>query len=626
MTEDHDPYLWLEKLEDPKVVKWFSKRNEATRKLLSPISRKLESRIRKYCAIPYVLMVRTRPNGHFVLLRDSRNFRLNLLHQKGDVTELVNSAELGKDAVIQGFYASEEGDLLAFVYSLGGSDEGILKVIRTGSKETLDEMKGMFGDVVWLDQEKYFYAKFYQKDKTPDGVAPPAMRIHLRENGTDELVFGRGIPTSYFISLKKSQESSRALLTVADGWTRSDIYAGQFKKPEDWSLVYGKGDFMTWPIDYVHNKYYAASFDKKGMGRILALPKNGEIDEIVGEQPYPLQEAAIANERIAATYLTDAASIIRTYELSGRRHSELKPKPAGTIGSLDSDGEKCIFIYESYLVPYRIYCLQEDALTVVDSREVRGDFEVEDVWVKSKDSTRIHVFNVGKKSRATNRVLVWGYGGFAVSLTPRYFSYIIPFLENGGAFAVANLRGGTEYGEAWHREGMREKKQNVFDDFMAVLEYYRSKRLRTVGFGVSNGGLLIGAVLTQRPELINGALIGYPVLDMLRYHKLHIGKAWMSEYGDPDNPNDREFLLKYSPYHNITRRSYPKTMIYTGTHDDRVHPAHAFKFAAKLEEEGASPLLRVETKSGHSGATPTRKIKEYSDMMAFVYKTLAMKP
>jgi len=626
MSEDHDPYLWLEKLEDPKVVKWFSKRNETTRKLLSPISRKLENRIRKYFAIPYVLMVRTRPNGHFVLLRDSRNFKLNLLHQKGDITELVNSAELGKDAVIQGFYASEEGDLLAFVYSLGGSDEGILKVIRTGSKETLDEMKGMFGDVVWLDQEKYFYAKFYQKDKTPDGVAPPAMRIHLRENGTDELVFGRGIPTSYFISLKKSQESSRALLTVADGWTRSDIYAGQFKKPEDWSLVYGKGDFMTWPIDYVHNKYYAASFDKKGMGRILALPKNGEIDEIVGEQPYPLQEAAIANERIAATYLTDAASIIRTYELSGRRHSELKPKPAGTIGSLDSDGEKCIFIYESYLVPYRIYCLQEDALTVVDSREVRGDFEVEDVWVKSKDSTRIHVFNVGKKSRATNRVLVWGYGGFAVSLTPRYFSYIIPFLENGGAFAVANLRGGTEYGEAWHREGMREKKQNVFDDFMAVLEYYRSKRLRTVGFGVSNGGLLIGAVLTQRPELINGALIGYPVLDMLRYHKLHIGKAWMSEYGDPDNPNDREFLLKYSPYHNITRRSYPKTMIYTGTHDDRVHPAHAFKFAAKLEEEGASPLLRVETKSGHSGATPTRKIKEYSDMMAFVYKTLAMKP
>jgi len=173
---------------------------------------------------------------------------------------------------------------------------------------------------------------------------------------------------------------------------------------------------------------------------------------------------------------------------------------------------------------------------------------------------------------------------------------------------------------------MREKKQNVFDDFIAVLAYYRNKGSKTVGFGISNGGLLIGAVLTQRPELIDGALIGYPVLDMLRYHKLHIGKAWMSEYGDPDSPDDREFLLKYSPYHNISRRRYPKTMLYTGAHDDRVHPAHAFKFAAKLEEKGTMPLLRVETKSGHSGATPTTKIKEYSDMMAFVYKTLAIKP
>jgi prolyl oligopeptidase len=626
MTEDHDPYVWMEKLEDPKVVKWFSKRDAATRKLLSPISRKLESRIKKYFAIPYVLMVRTRPNGHFVLLRDSRTFKLNLLHQKGDITELVNSAELGKDAVIQGFYASGEGDLFAFVYSLGGSDEGILKVMKTGSKETLDEMKGMFGDVVWLNQEKYLFAKFYQKDKTPDGVAPPAMRIHLRENGADELVFGRGIATSYFISLKKSLESSRAMVTVADGWTKSDVYVGKLRQPEGWSLVYGEGDFITWPIDYVHGKCYTASFDKKGMGRILALGDNGEIDEIVGEQPYPLQEAVVANERIAATYLFDATSILRIYELSGRKHNELKPEPAGTIGSLDSDGKKCTFTYQSFLVPYRIYCLEEDALTVVDSKEVRGAFEVRDLWVKSKDSTRIHVFDVGKKGRTANSVLAWGYGGFAVSITPSYFSYIIPFLESGGTFAVASLRGGTEYGEAWHREGMRENKQNVFDDFMSVLKYYRNKGSKTVGFGVSNGGLLIGAVLTQRPDLIDGALIGYPVLDMLRYHKLHIGKAWMSEYGDPDNPKDRKFLTKYSPYHNVTRRSYPKTMIYTGTHDDRVHPAHAFKFAARLEEEGAYPLLRVETRSGHSGATPARKIREYSDMMAFVYETLAMQP
>jgi prolyl oligopeptidase len=626
MTQVSDPYVWLEKFDESKAVEWFSERNNATRKILSPISRKLQSRIRARFAVPYVLMVKTRPKGHFVLLRDGKNFKLNLMDLKGGINELVNSAELGKDAVIQQFYASEMGDLFAFSYSFGGSDEGILKVMETESKETLDEIKGMFSDVVWISEEKYFYGKFYQKEKTPDGVAPPATRIHLRENGTDEVVFGRGLPTSHFISLRKSAQDSRALLAVAYGWTRSDIYAGEFDKPESWSLIYGKGDFMTWPIDYLHGRLYAASFDKGGMGRIISLNEKAETKEIVSEQPYSLQQAVVAEDKLVATYLVDAASIVRTYELNGRKRSELKPEPAGTIGSLDSDGEKCVFIYESFLIPYRLYCLEKGALRILDSKEIHGDFVVKDAWVKSEDSTDIHMFSVGKKKKRRNCVLAWGYGGFAASMTPAYFPFVIPFLEDGGTLAWANLRGGAEHGEKWHRDGMREKKQNVFDDFTTVLKHYKKQGSRIVGFGISNGGLLIGAVLTQHPELIDGALIGYPVLDMLRYHILHIGKAWVSEYGDPDDPKDRRFLQKYSPYHNVTNKVFPPTMLYTGLHDDRVHPAHAFKFAAKLEEKGASPLLRVETKSGHSGATPTTKIREYSDIMAFVYKTLRMRP
>ena len=626
MAVGSDPYAWLEKLDDAKVVKWCSERNDAMRKILSPISRKLQSRIRARFAVPYILTVKTRPNGYFVLLRDGKNFKLNLMDSKGDVTELVNSAKLGRDAVIQQFFASEKGDLFAFSYSFGGSDEGILKVMETGSEETLDEMRGMFGDVVWISKEKYFYGRFYQKDKTPDGVASPAIRIHLRQNGTDELVFGRGLPTSYFISLKKSLQNSKALLTIAYGWTKSDVYVGEFSRPERWSLIYGKGDFMAWPIDYVRGKCYVASFDKGGMGRILALSEKGDAEEIVGEQPCPLQQAVVAGDRLVASYLVNAASIIRTCELNGRKSCELKPAPAGTVDSLDSDGKKCAFTYTSFLIPYRIYCLERDALKVLDSREIRGNFSVEEAWVKSKDSTRIHVFSVSKKGKKRNSVLAWGYGGFSVSLTPSYFSFVIPFLEDGGTFAVTNLRGGAEYGEKWHREGMREKKQNVFDDFAAVLDYYRDRGSRVVGFGVSNGGLLVGAVLTQHPDLIDGALIGYPVLDMLNYHHLHIGKAWVPEYGNSDDPKDRKFLLKYSPYHNITKRVFPPVMLYTGLHDDRVHPAHALKFAAKLEENGASPLLRVETKSGHSGATPATKIREYSDIMAFVYKTLRIRP
>jgi prolyl oligopeptidase len=625
VAKNSDPYLWLEKLDDPKVAKWYSKRNNATRELLSSISNRLQNRIKKYYALPYALFIKTRPNGYFVLLRDGQNFKLNLIDPKGDIIELVNSAELGKHVVLQQFYASSKGDIFAFTYSFGGSDEGFLRVMKTDSKDTLDEMKGMFGDLVWLNEKKYYYGKFYQKEKTPDGVNPPTMRIFLREDGTDQMVFGKGIPTSYSISFKSSIKNSKALLTVAYGWTRSDIYAGRIEKAENWNMIYGKGEFMTWPIDFVDGRFYLASFDRKGMGRILVLNGKGESEEIVSEQLNPLQEAVIAKGKIVATYLVDASSIIRTFRIDGKKHREIKPEQAGTIGSLDSDGEKCVFTYESFSVPYRIYRLENDNLTVIDSKEIPGDFTIQDLWVRSKDSTKIHVFKVNKKGKSTEHVLAWGYGGFAFSATPRYFPYVIPFLEDNGTFVVANLRGGTEYGEEWHRKGMREKKQHVFDDFIAVLEYFRKKGSKTIAFGVSNGGLLVGAILTQRPELVDGALIGYPVLDMLRYHNLHIGKAWVPEYGDPDNPRDREFLQKYSPYHNITNRSYPPVMLYTGAHDDRVHPAHAYKFAAKLEEVGASPLLRVETKSGHSGATPATKIKEYSDTMAFVYKTLAIK-
>jgi prolyl oligopeptidase len=221
--------------------------------------------------------------------------------------------------------------------------------------------------------------------------------------------------------------------------------------------------------------------------------------------------------------------------------------------------------------------------------------------------------------------LAYGYGGFAVSLTPRFYPYAIPFLEDGGAFVIANLRGGKEYGEEWHRKGMREKKQNVFEDFKAVLKTFKDQGSKVVAFGVSNGGLLVGTVLTKHPQLIDGALIGYPVLDMLRFHKLHIGEAWVPEYGNPNHSKDAEFLAKYSPYHNVTKKSYPPIMLFTGLHDDRVHPAHALKFAAKLDEVKAPYLLRVETKSGHSGATPTTKTEEYADIMAFVYKTLRLK-
>jgi prolyl oligopeptidase len=617
-----DPYLWLEDTKSPKVKEWFSERDKAARKSLKPISAKLKPRIEHYYLIPYALLVRTSKNANFVLLRDGRNFKIKMITSDAYTEDLINSKKLGKDVVLQWLYVSEEGDRFAFSYSFGGSDEGISRVVETSSGEVLDELKGRIDDITWLDKDRYYYGRFYAKEKTPDGVDPPAERIFLREKSKETLVFGKGIPTSHFIMLKKSLEGNKALLAVSYGWTKSDVYAGKMDKPESWSLMYGKGDFVSWPIDYLSRSCLVASFDKGGMGRILSIGENGKITEIVKEQSYPLQEAVTTGDKIVASYLVNASSTIQTFRLDGKKISEIKPEPAGTIESLDSSEDRCVLKYESFFIPYRIYVLEKDKLKVLESEELRGNFEVKDLWVNSKNSTRLHMFRVGKKRGTNGKVLAYGYGGFGVSLTPRFYSYIIPFLEDGGTFVVANLRGGKEYGEKWHRKGMRKNKQNVFDDFAAVLEFYKQRGSKTIAYGVSNGGLLVGATLTQCPELLNGALIGYPVLDMLRFHKLYIGKAWAPEYGDPDNVKDREFLMKYSPYHNVKKKKYPSIMLFTGLHDDRVHPAHAFKFAAKLDQVEATYMLRVETKSGHSGATPTTKISEFSDIMAFVYKTL----
>ncbi len=626
MPEQTDEYLWLENLKDARVKGWFSVKDRASRRLLKPLSTRLYPRIKYYYSIPYALLTRTSKRGHFILLREGGKFKIKLITSDGLSNDLIDSTDFGKDVVIQWIYASDDGDRIAFSYSLGGSDEGILKFVETQSGEVLDELEGVIANIVWLDEDRYFYGRFYQKEKTPDGMIPPTERIFLRENGKDEMVFGHGIPTSHFITLTRSTQAARALLTVRHGWTKSDVYAGKLEKPREWSFVYGKGDFINWPVDYYRGDYLVASFDQKGMGRILAINDNHEVCGIVEEQAYPLQEAVVAEDRIIANYLVNASSTLKIFSLNTPDIYEIQPRPCGRIDSLDSNGTECVFKYESFFVPYRIYSLKKDQLEILDSTEIKKQLIVKDLWVKSTDSVRVHTFHVGKKNGKSSQVLAWGYGGFGISITPKFYPHIIPFLEDGGEFIAANIRGGKEFGEEWHRNGMRDKKQNAFDDFKAVLESFKIQGSKVIAFGISNGGLLVGAVLTQHPELLDGALIGYPVLDMLRFHRLHIGKAWVPEYGDPDNPKDSKFLSSYSPYHNLIKQRYPPIMLYTGLHDDRVHPAHAFKFAAKLEDVGASSLLRVESRSGHSGATPNIKIEEYSDVMAFVYKTLKMSP
>ncbi len=622
MTLAKDPYGWLEELESKKVVKWISKENKRTRKFLKETAEKLRPRIEKYYSLPYLIDAKTTEKGYYLLLRDKDQFKIKLIYRTGEVKELVNSKSLGENIVIKYIFASKSGDRLAYSYSISGSDEGIVDIIDPETLELIDRLKGVIFDLVWIDKDKYYYAKFYRKEKTPDGIEPPTDRIFLRENGKDEMVFGEGVQTSYFISIKPSTNYEKALLTISYGWTRSTIYGGDLANPSSWSKIYGNGDFIASPIDYVDDKYFILSFEDEGYGKIISLNEYGEKKIIVEEINYPLINAVIVNGKILSNYLINASSKIKIYNLNGEILSTIDFDEPGTVSCLYSIGSEAIFKYESFSTPYKLYSMINGGLKVIDSCEIQDNYIVDEAWTKSKDGTRIHMFIFKRKDVEMNKVLIYGYGGFSISLTPKYTPYIMPFIEDGGTYVVTNIRGGSEFGEKWHRMGMREHKQNVFDDFIACIEYFKNRGAKVVAIGRSNGGLLVAAVLTQRPELLDGAIIGYPVIDMLRYHKYYIGKAWIPEYGNPENPEDRRFLIKYSPYHNIRKAKYPPILIYTGLHDDRVHPAHAFKFTVKLEEVKAPVYLRVETESGHAGATPQTKINEEADILAFIYRVL----
>ncbi len=333
----------------------------------------------------------------------------------------------------------------------------------------------------------------------------------------------------------------------------------------------------------------------------------------------------MVKDKIYAEYLINASSRLKVYNLDGELINEYTFDKPSSIKLLTFHEDEVYFTLESFDTPSSLYVVKEGSVKKLHGYYSGLDIVVKEEWCTSSDGTRIHMFIVKNKVKDNKKAIVYGYGGFGVSITPFYLGAMSVFVEDGGIFVIANLRGGGEYGEKWHRMGMRENKQNVFEDYKAVLRHVKSKGYRIIGWGSSNGGLLVAATMVQAPELFDVALIGYPVIDMLRFHKLYIGRLWTTEYGNPDNPRDREFLLKYSPYHNVVRgKKYPITLVYTGLHDDRVHPGHALKFVAKLEEAGTPVYLRVETSSGHMGSSPEIKAREFADILAFIEKALEL--
>ncbi len=622
-----DEYAWLEDVDDPRVVKWALKQDSICRTSVKGYSANLFRRLVPFYKRPIMRSVQLTKRGIILFFSDHKSYKVQLLCGDGEREPVADSAKLGKDTVIQAVQAREDGRELALHYSQGGSDEGTVKILDLETSEAVDTLQGFIGDILWL-KNGYYYVRTSRNEKTPDGVEPPADRVLLKTGESEEMCFGKGLPTNTFIEMAPSRDNSQALLNAYHGFTTCRPYAGPVAHPESWAPVYQETDSVVSNVDYVDGRHLLLSFEKSS-GEVLSTTGKNTA-RIVRESEWPLQEAAVVGDGILCHYLVDACSELHLYGLDGRLRKRIKfDLPGSLIGdhAISALGDEAAIAFSSFTLPFRIYNVKSGRLKTLLAEKLPGRYSVKHGYATSADGTRIHYFLTGREDSPPRKVLLFGYGGFRISLTPSFNPMYLPFLQDGGVFAVVNLRGGLEQGEDWHKAGMREKKFRVFEDYLAVLGKLKSDGGDVVGYGRSNGGLLMGATMNARPELFAGVLIGYPVLDMMRYHRLLMGRAWVPEYGDPEDPRDREFLLKYSPYHNTAAgKNYPPVFIYSGLKDDRVHPAHAFKFYAKLKDAGADVALRVEAESGHIGTTPEARIREEADKLAFVYKALKMTP
>ncbi|NJE55356.1 prolyl oligopeptidase family serine peptidase [Thermococcus sp. 21S9] len=612
-----DEYIWAENLRDERVLKLVEEENKRFREFIGKLSDELFPEVWEYYSIPTLVSAKLTGKGVVAMYRERDRQIIRWLGGEVIVDSKELEKELNDEVLLQGFTADGKGRFLAYSFSIGGADEGITRIIDLETGELIEEFRPSVWNVTFLE-DGYYFARFYRSGETPNGVKAPAVRLFRKDKSGEKLVFGEGLGSGYFISLRKSSDKRTAMVTVTFGWNSAEIYAGPIDEPEKWEKVYS-ADVPVEPVDVRDGKLYLLTREGKGLGKLIAVGE--KVEEVIPEGEFPLEWAVLVGDKILAGRLVHASHRLEVYSLDGEKLNEITFDLPGSVYPLDTDGKRVLLRYESFTIPYRLYEFDGE-LKLIEGQEIEGNFRVEEDFAVSKDGTRVHYFLV-KGERDEKKAWVFGYGGFNISLTPRFFPQVIPFIKRGGTFGMANLRGGSEYGEKWHRAGMRENKQNVFDDFIAVLEKLKGQGYRVSAWGRSNGGLLVSATLVQRPDVMDSALIGYPVIDMMRFHKLYIGSVWVPEYGNPDDPRDREFLLKYSPYHNVRPAEYPPTLIYTGLHDDRVHPAHAIKFFLKLKEVGAPVYLRVETKSGHMGASPETRARELTDLLAFVLKTLS---
>jgi prolyl oligopeptidase len=654
-----DPYRWLEDdvRENPKVRQWVAEENALTNSYLATLPGRaaFQQRMTELYSYERFGIPRKQGNRYFY----SRNTGLqnqNVLYVRdglnGEGRMLIDPNSWSQDGAtaLGEWVPSDDGKRVLYSIQEGGTDWRVVKVLDADTGRVLsDEVKWVkFSNLDWAKDGSGFYYSRFPEPKAAEQFQSLNERqaVYFHRIGTpqaqDKLIFSQPDRPKLSNTAEVSDDGRWLIVTSSEGTDeRYDVTLIDLTRPSAQPLRYVTGMQNDWRyIGNSGNTFYWVTNTGAPRLRIVATDvtrPSSEARQIVAEDAATLEGASIVGGKLIASYLTDARTEVRTFGLDGKRLGTVTLPGLGTAGGFsgEADDNETFFSYTSFNEPTTIY--RYDAASNQTSVWAKPDvpfdpanFTVEQRFYTSKDGTKIPMFLVYKKGLDLDErhpTLLYGYGGFNIALTPGFSSTNLAWVEQGGVYAVANLRGGGEYGKAWHDAGRLANKQNVFDDFIAAGEYLIDQKITSKDqlaiYGRSNGGLLVGAVVNQRPDLFAAALPAVGVMDMLRFNRWTAGRYWVDDYGYPDRQADFQTLLRYSPYHTIkSGTEYPAILVTTADTDDRVVPGHSFKYTAALQAADTGPapkLIRIETRAGHGSGKPTEKIiEEYADMWAFI--------
>jgi len=667
-----DPYRWLEDAAAAETRQFVEEENAYTRSILEKIPgrEELRRRIERLLTIGRIGAPRIGGDKYFYERRDGRQNQAVVYVRDGRTNTdrvLIDVNALASDGTIalDWWYPSDDGKYVAFGTSPNGSELSTLQIIDAGTGALLADKieRTRAASVAWLpDSSGLYYTRYPRPGDVPDGEEMYNRRVFFHPlnqvenfNGLkDALIFpseGESIDPQHWPNVSLSNDGQWLLVDVSKGWTRTELYLKNLSLPASKFQCITKGKNYLYHAEILDGNLYITTNEGAPLFRVFkadcAAPERANWKEVIAESDAVIEgRAAIIGKKLFVHYIRNASSQLKLFDLTGKAIAEIAMPALGSIFELGGNWNSDLgfFGFISYAIPPTIYEVDLNGQTKEWARVKSGidpeKYQVEQLWCNSKDGTRVPMFVVSKKGlvrNGNNPTLLSGYGGFNVGRTPFFNrNVMLLLLEQGGVYVDVQLRGGNEFGEDWHRMGMLEQKQNVFDDFAAAAEHLIAQKYTDAEHlaiqGGSNGGLLMGAALTQRPELFCAVVCQVPLLDMLRYQQFQIAKLWIPEYGSADDPEQFKYLYAYSPYHHVKARAlYPAVLFMTAESDTRVDPMHAVKMAALLQAQAVNGperpiLLRVDSKAGHGVGKPIIKLVDDAvDVWSFLFWQLDVK-